>query len=229
MATAFVITAFALVVSIAYATEVPEYCSLPPETGNCRASIPMFHYNSSLRECVEFIYGGCPGNDNRFSTKEDCIRTCSPDVCLLPPEVGPCKAAIRLWFYNAQHRQCQQFSYGGCQGNQNRFRSQRLCESACAGINLPCALGSDFETVGYKAVHENYRDREFFSYDCGRRCRQRCTGHHPWGTCLSYSTRKRWYGCNCYLFDRFLSKNEFDYDTKGSARNRVCQDSGEVE
>lgn len=140
---------------------VPDYCSLPAVTGQCRAAIPMYYYNSTFGECMEFIYGGCPGNDNRFTTKEECIRTCSPgqcsrvvftftlmntiifnnnllcpwfsEICSLRPEVGPCKANIRLWFYNAEHRACQEFSYGGCQGNQNKFVSKTQCETACAG------------------------------------------------------------------------------------------------
>jgi len=30
--------------------------------------------------CVEFIYGGCVGNDNRFETKEQCEGRCGSKI-----------------------------------------------------------------------------------------------------------------------------------------------------
>ncbi|KAL0859201.1 hypothetical protein ABMA27_011018 [Loxostege sticticalis] len=51
-------------------------CTLPLETGRCLAYFPRFGYNIEKRQCEEFIYGGCLGNRNRFTTLDDCQRTC---------------------------------------------------------------------------------------------------------------------------------------------------------
>ncbi|EDW43331.1 GM23567 [Drosophila sechellia] len=37
----------------------------------------MFAYDLENNVCVEFIYGGCGGNPNRFQTKEECILLCN--------------------------------------------------------------------------------------------------------------------------------------------------------
>ena len=34
-------------------------------------------------------------------------------------------------YYNAQQRRCVGFSYGGCEGNANRFPSVEMCERQC--------------------------------------------------------------------------------------------------
>ncbi|XP_019849765.1 PREDICTED: papilin-like [Amphimedon queenslandica] len=68
--------------------ETPALCLLPREPGPCRASISRWHYNSQSRQCERFIYGGCRGNDNNFSTKSECESVCHrgdppnrPPVC----------------------------------------------------------------------------------------------------------------------------------------------------
>lgn len=55
----------------------------------------------------------------------------SLDVCNLPPDVGPCRGDFRKWHYDPQVRACREFSYGGCEGNSNRFSSIQECETLC--------------------------------------------------------------------------------------------------
>ncbi|EDO47795.1 predicted protein, partial [Nematostella vectensis] len=55
-------------------------------------------------------------------------------ICQLPKLPGPCSAYVPRWYYNAKHRRCQKFVYGGCRGNANRFKSHRSCERSCKGI-----------------------------------------------------------------------------------------------
>jgi hypothetical protein len=52
--------------------------------------------------------------------------------CLQNPDVGPCKAIIQQYYYNAQLRSCQLFYWGGCLGNQNRFNSREQCQRSCS-------------------------------------------------------------------------------------------------
>ena len=51
-------------------------CGLEPETGSCEAYIPSYFYNATSEMCEMFIYGGCEGNANRFSTLDQCKETC---------------------------------------------------------------------------------------------------------------------------------------------------------
>ena len=51
-------------------------CYLPPETGPCEALITQWYYNPKAGRCLQFIYGGCEGNENRFDTLADCQTAC---------------------------------------------------------------------------------------------------------------------------------------------------------
>ena len=47
------------------------------KTGNCRASIPKFYFNSQSGKCERFLYGGCNGNDNNFPSFRECVTKCA--------------------------------------------------------------------------------------------------------------------------------------------------------
>lgn len=51
-------------------------CLLPTATGSCRASIPQWGYDIKQKQCVEFVWGGCGGNQNRFDSVQSCLSTC---------------------------------------------------------------------------------------------------------------------------------------------------------
>jgi len=55
---------------------VDNFCELGPETGLCEAYIPSYFYNMTSKKCEKFIYGGCGGNSNKFSTLAECQATC---------------------------------------------------------------------------------------------------------------------------------------------------------
>lgn len=56
-------------------------------------------------------------------------------VCALSSAAGDgniaCEAYIPSWFHNSESSQCEQFIYGGCGGNRNRFDTKESCEEFC--------------------------------------------------------------------------------------------------
>ena len=131
-------------------TEQACTCSLPPSPGPCRAAIPAYHYDSNSGTCRQFVYGGCGGNANKFRTVRDCLTHCAPsgkrsivqchinycsfvlDRCLQPKVIGVCDALFPSYFFNSSSGMCEQFNYGGCGGNENRFSSGLECLQACS-------------------------------------------------------------------------------------------------
>ena len=72
---------------------------------------------------------------NQFKKEDDGdqLRNLKPrlDICLQPKLEGPCRASVPSYFYNADSEDCEPFDYGGCHGNDNRFRSVSECRARC--------------------------------------------------------------------------------------------------
>ncbi|XP_049527512.1 protease inhibitor carrapatin-like [Dermacentor silvarum] len=58
---------------------------------------------------------------------DDFDRQCAPSA-----DPGPCKGYFPKWWYNVLSGQCELFVYGGCQGNDNKYDTQKECEETCA-------------------------------------------------------------------------------------------------
>nr|CDS34164.1 Kunitz protein 8 [Hymenolepis microstoma] len=61
----------------------------------------------------------CNGQTNRM------------DICNQPIKRGNCLAYMPSWAFDKSVGRCVPFVYGGCGGNENRFRSIEECENAC--------------------------------------------------------------------------------------------------
>ena len=75
----FVWSEINFLLALHYTDTMGAYCTLPKEAGNCLAYIPAWYYDHDTGTCKEFVYGGCGGNDNRFTTKDVCEASCSKD------------------------------------------------------------------------------------------------------------------------------------------------------
>ncbi|RWS27622.1 papilin-like protein, partial [Leptotrombidium deliense] len=111
----------------------PERCFQTPDHGPCDKNEILWYYDNRDGVCKQFYYGGCQGNENRFPTRKECETHCwnSQDICKLPRVKGPCSGNFIMWHYNEQSNECEEFQYGGCQGNANRMDSQEACETQC--------------------------------------------------------------------------------------------------
>lgn len=54
----------------------PSKCFKPKAVGICKAAIPRFYYDPETKDCHQFIFGGCHGNDNNFESMKDCLCQC---------------------------------------------------------------------------------------------------------------------------------------------------------
>ncbi|XP_037086588.1 papilin-like, partial [Pollicipes pollicipes] len=126
------------------AVDQTEMCLAPSaDPGNCLGRVDRFTYDSTTGECFQFDYTGCGGSDNNFASRRECLELCrgvtgeaNQDVCLLPSDAGPCTGRVERYFYSAATGRCQQFSYGGCEGNGNNFETARECTSRCTGSKI---------------------------------------------------------------------------------------------
>ena len=62
-----------LVLMLCFCVDV---CALSYNTGPCKGAFDSWFYNSAVGECLQFVYGGCEGNGNRFETKDACEQRC---------------------------------------------------------------------------------------------------------------------------------------------------------
>lgn len=57
-----------------------EPCTQPVEEGGCQRYTLRWYYNQRAAECRPFVYSGCQGNLNRFSSQEECELRCRQRV-----------------------------------------------------------------------------------------------------------------------------------------------------
>ncbi|EYC37467.1 hypothetical protein Y032_0788g2358 [Ancylostoma ceylanicum] len=54
-----------------------------------------------------------------------------PWFCLDGADKGPCNADYKRYFFNKTSGRCENFTYGGCGGNENNFWRRRECIRSC--------------------------------------------------------------------------------------------------
>lgn len=80
----------------------------------------------SLKESVS------PTGEYQFETTNKILIIVNSERCNLPKVNGSCDGYFLQWYYDKQARQCSQFVYGGCLGNNNRFESREECSELCS-------------------------------------------------------------------------------------------------
>jgi hypothetical protein len=87
-------------------TSIPEYnirfsdvCRHTLDPGSCNEAYRKVYFNETRRQCMEYMYGGCGGGANRFSTLRECESLCLTRQELpFEDETGP-EEGIALEFF----------------------------------------------------------------------------------------------------------------------------------
>jgi len=101
----------------------------------------QWYYSSVSNKCVDFIYKGFGGNQNRFNSEAACNKKCiqgfdensnsnsgnkkvdnqpaavkssACDDKYLGDMVNSCRAMVFRWSYNSINNQCEKVIWGGC-------------------------------------------------------------------------------------------------------------------
>uniref|UniRef100_A0A7E4W475 Kunitz/Bovine pancreatic trypsin inhibitor domain protein n=1 Tax=Panagrellus redivivus TaxID=6233 RepID=A0A7E4W475_PANRE len=112
------------------------------DKGKCQNKQPgckstRWAYSAGSKKCSKFEYAGCGGNENNFASEHECEKLCggltTPNSmqCAHFPDWGPCNRLRYMWFFNMTKGTCEQFLYGGCGGNDNRFSTFEHCQVTC--------------------------------------------------------------------------------------------------
>uniref|UniRef100_A0A023G1E4 BPTI/Kunitz inhibitor domain-containing protein n=1 Tax=Amblyomma triste TaxID=251400 RepID=A0A023G1E4_AMBTT len=117
----------------------------------------------------------------------------TPARCLQLKSTGSCRRHHQRWFYDPSDKKCKGFTYSGCKGNNNRFRSEKRCQKVClpgAPLRLVCSLPPPSDQCNSVSLvwsydHETERCKP---YGCGgvdpnhnrfrncTDCMERCSG-----------------------------------------------------
>ncbi|KAK9886678.1 hypothetical protein WA026_017598 [Henosepilachna vigintioctopunctata] len=120
-----------------------DVCEREKDAGPCDQNYPKYYYNKQTRRCLQFVYGGCGGNGNRFSSARECESLClkrsetpssetDPAVCVLPVDKGTCEGGYnKRWYFDNERGECIAFIYSGCGGNFNNFKTFPSCIATC--------------------------------------------------------------------------------------------------
>ncbi|XP_041843639.1 collagen alpha-6(VI) chain-like isoform X2 [Melanotaenia boesemani] len=86
---------------------------------------------SVIRGDHQGFVSGVNTNDPSVVLQTELTSFPSKDACLQRQDPGSCQNYTMMWFFDTEQSECSRFWYGGCGGNQNRFKTQDECENLC--------------------------------------------------------------------------------------------------
>uniref|UniRef100_A0A6B0VCI1 Putative kunitz n=1 Tax=Ixodes ricinus TaxID=34613 RepID=A0A6B0VCI1_IXORI len=178
------------------APRIPKVCTEEQDEGKCDSNEEgtqefRYYYNTAKNSCEIFPYKGCKGNGNNFKSEKECQNRCKvgavydskedarlPRVCKLRAAHGHCASGQEpelRYFYNQYTERCEMFTYSGCGGNENNFKTRHECERRCRytpdGV---CSLKPERGPCSVK-IRRYYWDKELG--DCKEFVYSGCAGN----------------------------------------------------
>uniref|UniRef100_A0A3Q0SQY5 Si:dkey-117n7.5 n=1 Tax=Amphilophus citrinellus TaxID=61819 RepID=A0A3Q0SQY5_AMPCI len=65
--------------STSHVLSVTDRCLEPLSEGACSDYSLLWYFHAQSGECRPFVYGGCGGNQNRFSSRQECESWCDTE------------------------------------------------------------------------------------------------------------------------------------------------------
>ncbi|XP_057893866.1 collagen alpha-1(XXVIII) chain [Melospiza georgiana] len=85
-----------------------------------------------LSPAVSPFVGGTATEDHQSAAwQAEAARTQKNPRCLEPMKPGDCWNYVVKWYYDKAGNSCGQFWYGGCDGTNNRFETEKECRETC--------------------------------------------------------------------------------------------------
>lgn len=88
-------------------------------------------HNSSSR--INVSVHQCVGNS--VDSQKSNVLASLEEICRSTQDAGPCQDYSEQFYYDQYTHTCVAFTYGGCGGNLNRFRSADECQKRCGFLN----------------------------------------------------------------------------------------------
>ncbi|XP_072017075.1 sushi, von Willebrand factor type A, EGF and pentraxin domain-containing protein 1-like [Amphiura filiformis] len=104
----------------------------------------VYYYNPTLMKCTDTPTDYCMEEDTGFSTRETCDSYCTEvNYCNIARDSGPCDQNENRWYWdssssNSASHTCVEFTYGGCAGNENNFKTRDECLMTCPDRCVLC-------------------------------------------------------------------------------------------
>jgi hypothetical protein len=137
-------------------------CACPKNVGRNGFGMKQrkWYFSSTANKCVDFVYKGFGGNQNRFNSEAECKQICvegksddnnnsgsiekivDASAChdrYLGDMVNSCRAMVFRWSYNSVNNQCEKVIWGGCasffgqalEDSKNNFATEGECKQTC--------------------------------------------------------------------------------------------------
>ncbi|KAI0222387.1 Papilin [Lamellibrachia satsuma] len=132
----------------------------------CRCTDPCSRIDcASGQSCVvKKIECGAASCPSEVTCVDDAPEV--PSYCSLPTDAGTCDNNTMRWYFNSESKSCIEFSYRGCGGNRNNFKTKIECVTAC---QEPCPLAMCLTKCKF-----GYKKGDNGCYTCN--CYEPCEG-----------------------------------------------------